>query len=86
MSSRRKTSTKSCHYRSVPDGSSSQHNNVIPKVEFEAHSIDREEIEAYWVARGVVKPPRPEMWTPPPFRANPVMGLLPFGVSAELRS
>ncbi|KAL0734605.1 hypothetical protein Bca4012_010815 [Brassica carinata] len=76
MSSRRKTSTKSRHDRAIPDGSSSQHNDVMPKVEFEAHSINHEEIDAYWVTKGEVKPPRPGMWTHSPFRANLVDGCL----------
>ena len=59
MSSRRKASTKSRHDRSVPDSSSSQHNDVAPKVEFAVHSVDPEEADAYWAARGEVKPPRP---------------------------
>ncbi|KAL0734028.1 hypothetical protein Bca4012_010238 [Brassica carinata] len=64
MSPRRKTSTKSCHARSVLDGSSSQHNDVVPTVKFAAHSIDPEEIDAYWAARGKVNPPSPGTWTP----------------------
>ncbi|KAF2584298.1 hypothetical protein F2Q70_00035776 [Brassica cretica] len=59
MSSRRKASTKSRHDRSVPDSCSSQHNDVAPKVEFAVHSVDPEEADAYWAARGEVKPPRP---------------------------
>ncbi|KAF3529236.1 hypothetical protein DY000_02039904 [Brassica cretica] len=59
MSSRRKASTKSRHDRSVPDSCSSQHNDVAPKVEFAVHSVDPEEADAYWAARGKVKPPRP---------------------------
>ncbi|KAL0897991.1 hypothetical protein Bca101_081952 [Brassica carinata] len=71
---RRKASTKSCHDRSVPDSSSSQHNNVVRKVEFVVHSIDPDEVDAYWATSGEVKPPRPEMWTPLLFRANLVDG------------
>ncbi|KAF2563973.1 hypothetical protein F2Q70_00017392 [Brassica cretica] len=74
MSSRRKSSTNSHHGRSVPDGSSSQHFDVVPKVEFSAGSIDPEEVNAYWAARGVVKPPIPGLWVPSPFKANPVAG------------
>ena len=74
MSSRRKASTKSRHDHSVPDSSSSQHNDVAPKVEFAAHSVDPEEVDAYWAAIGEVKPPRPGTWAPPPFRANHVDG------------
>ncbi|KAF3602320.1 hypothetical protein F2Q69_00035298 [Brassica cretica] len=59
MSSRRKASTKSRHDRSIPDSCSSQHNDVAPKVEFAVHSVDPEEADAYWAARGEVKPPRP---------------------------
>ncbi|WZZ20563.1 hypothetical protein YC2023_121950 [Brassica napus] len=59
MSSRRKSSTKSHHDRSVPDGSSSQHVDVVPKVDFSAGSIYPEEIDAYWAASGEVKPPVP---------------------------
>ena len=47
MSSRRKASTKSRHDRFVPDSSSSQHNDVAPKVEFAEHSVDPEEADAY---------------------------------------
>ncbi|KAG2292979.1 hypothetical protein Bca52824_039648 [Brassica carinata] len=60
--------------RSVPDGSSLQHVGVVPKVEFPADSIDPEEIDAYWMARGEVKPPLPVLWVPPPFKTNPVAG------------
>uniref|UniRef100_A0A0D3CEN5 Uncharacterized protein n=1 Tax=Brassica oleracea var. oleracea TaxID=109376 RepID=A0A0D3CEN5_BRAOL len=56
-------------FRSVPDGSSSQHVGVVPKVEFSAESID-----AYWTARGEVKPTLPVLWVPPPFKTNPVAG------------
>ncbi|KAG2288402.1 hypothetical protein Bca52824_048006 [Brassica carinata] len=51
MSSKRKSSNKSHHDRSVPDGSSSQHVDVVPKVEFSADSIELEEIDAYSAAR-----------------------------------
>ncbi|KAF3564340.1 hypothetical protein DY000_02015930 [Brassica cretica] len=74
MSSKRKSSTKSRRDRFVPDGSSSQHAGVVPKVEFSADSIDPEEIDAYWMARGEVKPPLPVLWVPPPFKSNPVAG------------
>ena len=74
MSSSRKSSTKSHHDRSVPDGSSLQHVDVVPKVEFSAGSIDPEEVNAYWVGRGEVKPPVPGLWVPSPFKANPVAG------------
>ena len=74
MFSRRKASTKSRHGRSIPDDSSSQHDDVVPKVELTEHLVDPEEAEAYWAARGEVKPPRPWTWTPPLFRADPVDG------------
>ncbi|KAG2275513.1 hypothetical protein Bca52824_058068 [Brassica carinata] len=74
MFSKRKSSTKSRCDRSVPDGSSSQHVGVVPKVEFSTDSIDPEEIDAYWTARGEVKPPLPVLWVPPPFKTNPVAG------------
>uniref|UniRef100_A0A0D3DKG2 Uncharacterized protein n=1 Tax=Brassica oleracea var. oleracea TaxID=109376 RepID=A0A0D3DKG2_BRAOL len=74
MSSKRKSSTKSHHDRSVPDGSSSQHVNVMPKVEFSADTIDPEEIDAYWAARGEVKPPVPGLWVPSPSKTNLVAG------------
>ncbi|KAF3605047.1 hypothetical protein DY000_02047427 [Brassica cretica] len=69
MFSKRKSSTKSRRDRFVPDGSSSQHVGVVPKVEFSADSID-----AYWTARGEVKPTLPVLWVPPPFKTNPVAG------------
>ena len=72
--SKRKSSTKSRCDRSAPDGSSSQHVGVVPKVEFSAESIDPEEIDAYWTARGEVKPPLHVLWVPPPFKTNPVAG------------
>ena len=71
MSSKRKASTKSRQDRSVPDRSCSQHNDVAPEVEFAEHSVDPEEADAYWAARGEVKPPRPVTWASPLFRANP---------------
>ncbi|KAF3602910.1 hypothetical protein F2Q69_00034901 [Brassica cretica] len=74
MASKRKSSTKSRRDRSVPDGSSLQHVGVVPKVEFLADSIDPEEIDAYWTARGEVKPPIHVLWVPPPFKTNPVAG------------
>ncbi|KAH0892999.1 hypothetical protein HID58_055428 [Brassica napus] len=43
----RKASTKSRHDRSVPDGSSLQHDKVTPKVEVLEHSVDPEEAKAY---------------------------------------
>ncbi|KAF3535939.1 hypothetical protein F2Q69_00022744 [Brassica cretica] len=51
-----------------------QHVDVVPKVEFSAGSIDPEEVNAYWVGRGEVKPPVPGLWVPSPFKANPVAG------------
>nr|VDD24861.1 unnamed protein product [Brassica oleracea] len=95
MSSRRKSSTNSHHGRSVPDGSSSQHVDVVPKVEFSAGSINPEEVNAYWAARGEVKPPIPGLWIPsflrptlwPAVREGVVrMGLLPLDISAEFLS
>ncbi|WZZ00305.1 hypothetical protein YC2023_072633 [Brassica napus] len=74
MSSKRKSSTKSHHDRSVPDGSCSQHVDVVPKVEFSADSIDPEENDAYWAARGELNPPVPGLWVPSPFKANHVVG------------
>ncbi|CDY61584.1 BnaCnng38090D [Brassica napus] len=89
MFSKRKSSTKSRCNRSVPDGSSSQHVGVVPKVEFSADSIDPEEIDAYWTARGEVKPPLPVLWVPPPFKTNPVAGCpsmsFPNGLAAIRR-
>ncbi|KAL0716401.1 hypothetical protein Bca4012_065723 [Brassica carinata] len=86
MSSRRKASSKSRHDHSVPDGSSLQNNDVVPKVEFVVHSIDPEEADAKWAAMGEVKPPRPDTLTPPPFFANHVDGCLsrscPNGLTA----
>ncbi|CAG7875772.1 unnamed protein product [Brassica rapa] len=74
MLSKRKSSTKSRCDRSVPNGSSSQHVRVVPKVEFSADSIDPEEIDAYWTAKGEVKPPIAVLWAPPPFKTNPMAG------------
>ena len=74
MTSRRKSSSKSRRSRSVPDGSSLQHENIAPKVEFSDHSIDPEEIDAYWTASGEPKNPTPGTWRTAPFRANPVEG------------
>ncbi|KAF3603745.1 hypothetical protein F2Q69_00035147 [Brassica cretica] len=65
MLSKRKPSTKSRCDRSIPDGSNSQHVGVVPKVEFSADSIDHEEVDAYWTARGEVKPPVPVLWVNP---------------------
>ncbi|KAF2604792.1 hypothetical protein F2Q70_00025806 [Brassica cretica] len=48
--------------------------NVAPKVEFSDHSIDPEECNSYWTARGEPKHPPPGIWRPAPFRANPVDG------------
>ncbi|KAG2270965.1 hypothetical protein Bca52824_065520 [Brassica carinata] len=56
MSSRKKASTKSHRDSSAPDNSSSQHDDVAPKVEFAEHSVGPEEAEAYWAARGEVNP------------------------------
>ena len=84
MSSKRKSSTKSHHDRSVPDGSCSQHVDVVPKVEFSADSIDPEENDAYWAARGELNPPVPELWVPSPFKANHVVGCPSRSCSNEL--
>ncbi|KAH0879546.1 LOW QUALITY PROTEIN: hypothetical protein HID58_066940, partial [Brassica napus] len=54
MCSKRKSSTKSRHDRSVPDGSSSRHVDVIPKVEFPAEPTDSEEVDAWRTAMGEV--------------------------------
>ncbi|KAF3584981.1 hypothetical protein F2Q69_00030362 [Brassica cretica] len=72
MSSRKKGSTKSRRDRSVPDCSNLQHDDAAPKVEFAEHSVNPEEAEAYWAARGELKPPRCGTWAPPLFRADPV--------------
>ncbi|KAG2298200.1 hypothetical protein Bca52824_034672 [Brassica carinata] len=74
MSSRRKASSKSRRDCFVSGGSISQFDDVVPKVEFEIPSADPEDKEAYWEANGGVKPPRPGIWNPLPFRANPVRG------------
>ncbi|KAF3585938.1 hypothetical protein F2Q69_00029177 [Brassica cretica] len=74
MLSKRKSSTKSRCDRSVPNGSSSQHVSVVPKVEFSADSINPEEMDAYWTARGEVKPPIAVLWAPPRFKTNPMAG------------
>ncbi|KAF3527521.1 hypothetical protein DY000_02039718 [Brassica cretica] len=74
MLSKRKPSTKSRCDRSIPDGSNSQHVGVVPTVEFSADSIDHEEVDAYWTARGEVKPPVPVLWVPAPFKTNHVAG------------
>ncbi|KAF2559815.1 hypothetical protein F2Q68_00016895 [Brassica cretica] len=74
MTSRRKSSSKSRRGRSVPDGSSLQHENIAPKVEFSDHSIDPEEIDAYWTASGEPKNPTHGTWRTAPFRANPMEG------------
>ncbi|KAF2598716.1 hypothetical protein F2Q68_00010411 [Brassica cretica] len=67
-------SSKSRCDRSVPDGSNSQHENIASKVEFSDHSIDPEEVDAYWTARGKPKYPRPGIWRTASFHANPVVG------------
>ncbi|KAG2292927.1 hypothetical protein Bca4012_006163 [Brassica carinata] len=74
MTSRKKAFSKSRGDRSDPGGSSSRRENVAPKVEFSDHSIDPEERDAYWAARGKRKHPRPGIWHPARFRANPVDG------------
>ena len=74
MFPRIKASTKSRHDRSVPDGSSLQHDDVVPKVEFAEHSVDPAEVKAYWEAKGEVNPPRPGTWVPSPFHSDPVDG------------
>uniref|UniRef100_M4EH08 Uncharacterized protein n=1 Tax=Brassica campestris TaxID=3711 RepID=M4EH08_BRACM len=74
MISRRKASPKSRHECLVPDGSSSQHDDVVPKVVFAEHSVDLEEDNAYEAAKEEVNPPRPGTWAPPPFHADPVDG------------
>ncbi|KAG2314837.1 hypothetical protein Bca52824_017959 [Brassica carinata] len=74
MSSKRKSSCKSRRDCFVSDGSSSQFNDVVPKVEFEIPLVNPEDREAYWKANGGVKPPRPGIWNPLLFRANPVKG------------
>ncbi|KAF3589001.1 hypothetical protein F2Q69_00029961 [Brassica cretica] len=74
MCSKTKSSTKSRHDQSVPDGSRSRHVDVIPKVEFPAEPTDSEEVDAWRTAMGEVKPPIPVVWVPPPFKTNPVAG------------
>ncbi|KAL0715963.1 hypothetical protein Bca4012_065285 [Brassica carinata] len=74
MYSRRKAFSKSRRDCFVSDGSSSQFNDAVPKVEFEISSVDPEDEEAYWEVHGGAKPPRPGIWNPPPFRANNVRG------------
>ena len=50
---------------------------------------DPEEIDAYWAARGEVKPPVPRLWVPSPFKTNHVAGCLskscPNGLAAIRR-
>ncbi|KAF3561277.1 hypothetical protein DY000_02016618 [Brassica cretica] len=79
----------SLHDLFVSDGSSWQHVDVMPKVEFSADSIDPEEVDAYWTARGEVKPPVSGLWVPSPFKANPVAGcpsrICPNGLAAIRR-
>ncbi|CDY43405.1 BnaC03g75330D [Brassica napus] len=70
MSSKRKSSTKSRRDRSVPEGSSSHHVGVVPKVEISAESIDPEEVDAWRTAMGEVKPPTSVVWVPPSFKPN----------------
>ncbi|KAG2282769.1 hypothetical protein Bca52824_053989 [Brassica carinata] len=70
MPSRRKASTKSHHDRSVPNGCSSQYDNIAPKVEFVEHSIDPEEANAYWVARGAVRMGLPPFGVSAEFRSQ----------------
>nr|VDD50942.1 unnamed protein product [Brassica oleracea] len=85
MLSKRKPSTKSRCNRSIPVGSNSQQVGVVPKVEFSADSIDHEEVDAYWTARGEVKPPVPVLSVPAPFKTNHVAGCpssRPLDVSA----
>ncbi|KAF2588317.1 hypothetical protein F2Q70_00038552 [Brassica cretica] len=72
MTSRRKTSNKSRSDRSASDVPSSQHDNVVPKVEFVEYSIDPEEVKGYWAAMGHVELPKPVIWHPSRFRVNPV--------------
>ncbi|KAF2589212.1 hypothetical protein F2Q70_00038981 [Brassica cretica] len=74
MSSKRKSSTKSRHDRSLLEGSSSQYVGVVPKVEFPAEPIDPEEVDAWRTTMGEVKPPIPVVWVPPPLKTNPVAG------------
>ncbi|KAF3549664.1 hypothetical protein DY000_02007838 [Brassica cretica] len=80
LSSKRKSSTKSRRNCSVPEGSSSQHVGVVPKVEFSAESINPEEVDAWWTAMGEVKPPTPvrpsrvRAWSQRSDRAAPKLG------------
>ena len=74
MSSKSKSSIKSRRDRSVPEGFSSQHVGVVPKVEFSAEPIDPEEVDAWRTAMGEVKRPVPVVWVPPLFKTNPVAG------------
>lgn len=74
MSSGRKVSSKSSRDCFVSGGSSLQFNDAVPKVEFEIPTVDPEDVEAYLEANGGVKPPMPGIWSPPPYRANPVRG------------
>ncbi|WZZ60223.1 hypothetical protein YC2023_060330 [Brassica napus] len=83
MTSRRKASSKSHRDRSVPGGSSLQHGNIAPKVEFSDHSIDPEERDAYWTARGEPKRRAPGIWCPAPFPANPVEESNPFPPASD---
>uniref|UniRef100_A0A0D3BGX9 Uncharacterized protein n=1 Tax=Brassica oleracea var. oleracea TaxID=109376 RepID=A0A0D3BGX9_BRAOL len=71
---KRKSSTKSRRGHSVPEGSSSQHVGVVPKVEFPAEPVDPEDVDAWRTAIEKVKPPVPVVWVPPPFKTNPVAG------------
>ncbi|KAF3501301.1 hypothetical protein F2Q69_00043557 [Brassica cretica] len=64
MLSKRKSSTKSRCDRFIPHGSNSQHVGVVRKVEFSVDSINPEEINEYWTARGEVKPPVHVLWIP----------------------
>uniref|UniRef100_A0A0D3BV64 Uncharacterized protein n=1 Tax=Brassica oleracea var. oleracea TaxID=109376 RepID=A0A0D3BV64_BRAOL len=66
MSSRSKTSNKSHCDHFASDGSSSQHENVVPKVEFTEHPIDPEEVKKYWAAMGHVEFPTPGICHPRP--------------------
>ncbi|KAF3527580.1 hypothetical protein DY000_02039175 [Brassica cretica] len=70
MLSKRKSSTKSRCDHFIPHGSNSQHVGVVPKVEFSVDSINPEEIDEYWTARGEVKPPVHVLWVPPPFKTT----------------
>ncbi|KAF3555536.1 hypothetical protein F2Q69_00013431 [Brassica cretica] len=61
---------------SINGGSSTRHGNVAPKVEFSDHSIDPEERDSYWTAKGEPKHHPPGIWCPASFCANPVEGFL----------